>query len=87
MLKGYLTGVKGVQVSERRLRLLMPANAPQAHHSRQQNSQEQTNPAMYTARYYGHKLHLDQNEKLIHYCVTYVFLQEMVIQVGGGGGG
>ena len=66
-----------MQVSERRLQLLMPANAPQAHHSRQQNSQEQTNPAMYTARYCGHKLHLDQNEKLIHYGVIYVLARDV----------
>ena len=31
---------------------------------------------MYTARYFGHKLHLDQNEKLIHYGVTYVLARD-----------
>ena len=28
------------------------------------------------ARYFGHKLHLDQNEKLIHYGVTYVLARD-----------
>ena len=55
----------------------MPTNTLQAHHFRQQNFQECTNPAMYTARYFGHKLHLDQNGKIIHYGVT---LQEIIIQ-------
>ena len=31
-----------------------------------------SNPIPYKANYFGHKLHLDQNEKLIHYGVTHV---------------
>ena len=30
----------------------------------------------YYARYFGHKLHLDQNEKLVHYGVTYVLARD-----------
>ena len=76
MMKGYLEAAKGIQVSERKLRILMPIVAPQNHYSRQQNSQERTNPSLYTARYFGHKLHLDQNEKLVHYGVTYVLARD-----------
>lgn len=32
----------------------------------------QFNPTPYYAEYHGHKLHLDQNEKLIHFGVTHV---------------
>ena len=44
--------------------------------SRQSNSHERRNPAFYSARYFGHKLHMDQNEKLIHYGVTYVMTRD-----------
>ena len=76
MMKGYLAAAKGIQVSELKLKTLMPIIAPQNHYSRQQNSQERSNPSLYTARYFGHKLHLDQNEKLVHYGVTYVFARD-----------
>ena len=32
--------------------------------------------ALYYARYFGHKLHLDQNEKLVHYGVIYVLARD-----------
>jgi len=32
----------------------------------------QTNPVPYHADYFGHKLHIDQNEKLVMYGVTHV---------------
>lgn len=31
-----------------------------------------TNPIPYHAEYFGHKLHIDQNEKLVMYGVTHV---------------
>ena len=34
--------------------------------------EQQTNPIPYQAEYFGHKLHLDQNEKLAMYGVTHV---------------
>ena len=70
MMKGYLKGVKGINVSERKLRTIMPSLAPVNHSLRQSNSLERRNPAIYSARYFGHKIHLDQNEKLVHYGVT-----------------
>ena len=71
-MKGYLRGNKGLNVSERKLRKLMPSIAPIQHLSRQSDSNERRNPTVYSARYFGHKLHLDQNEKLVNYGVTYV---------------
>ena len=75
MLKGYLRS-KGVQASERKLRSLLPRVTPQWFQARQRNAQERTNPSLYVARYFGHKLHIDQNEKLVHYGVTYVLARD-----------
>ena len=58
-------------VSERKLRCALPRMSPQWHQARQQNSSERSNPSVYVARYFGHKLHLDQNEKL-----TYVLARD-----------
>lgn len=75
-MKGYLKGAKGINVSERKLRAIMPSCAPVNHLLRQSNSLERRNPAIYSARYFGHKIHLDQNEKLVHYGVTYVMARD-----------
>lgn len=74
-MKGYVQA-KGLKVSERRLRHLLPSVAPIGHQLRQTSSNERRNPATYIARYFGHKLHLDQNEKLVNYGVTYVFARD-----------
>ena len=59
--------------SERKLRIAMPAIAPTGHSLRQYSSQERRNPAIYSVRYFGNKIHLDQNKKLVDQLgVTYV---------------
>lgn len=45
---------------------------PQYHRERQSSTTRHFNPVPYYAEYFGHKLHLDQNEKLIRYGVTEV---------------
>ena len=75
-MKGYLQGYKGLSVSERKIRRMLPSIAPQGHSSRVSSASERRNPAFYYARYFGHKLHLDQNEKLVHYGVTYVLARD-----------
>ena len=67
MLKGYLSSTKNMDVSERKLKNLMPAINFQGHCDR--DSHERTNPRLYISLYFGHKLHIDQNEKLVHYGV------------------
>jgi hypothetical protein len=76
MMKGYIDSSRSLNISERKLRRLLPSIAPIGHHSRQMSSYERRNPAIYTARYFGHKVHLDQNEKLVNYGVTYVFARD-----------
>ena len=41
------------------------------HDARRTSTARQTNPAPYCADYAGHKLHVDQNEKLVMYGVTH----------------
>ena len=75
-MKGYLRGVKGLNVSERKLKRIMPILSPINHSLRHSNSLERRNPPIYSARYFGHKIHMDQNEKLIHYGVTYIMARD-----------
>ena len=43
---------------------------------RRQNKIDRTNPVPYQALYFGHKLHIDQNEKLISFGVTSVVARD-----------
>lgn len=47
---------------------MFPRNAQR----RRQNTAKAVNPIPYRADYFGHKLHMDQNEKLQMYGVTHV---------------
>ena len=63
---------KGVFSGEHKLAKSMQRVSPEGYEGRQQNTIDKTNPTPYTALYFGHKLHIDQNEKLIRYGVTHV---------------
>ena len=41
-------------------------------HRRQQNIARHINPTPYVATHFGHKLHVDQNEKLVRHGATHV---------------
>ena len=45
---------------------------PENHQARRTNTAKLLNPVPYKAKYFGHKLHMDQNEKLIMYGVTHI---------------
>ena len=45
---------------------------PRNHIRRRTNTSRLLNPIPYRADYFGHKLHFDQNEKLVMYGVTHV---------------
>ena len=75
MMKGYLAS-EGVFTYERQLKTMLPSISPVWHQGWQQNSHERSNPAIYVVRYFGHKLHMDQNEKLMHCGVTYVLARD-----------
>ena len=58
--------------SEGRIRKSLSRVAPLYHHQRPRGAERQINPQPYTAEYHGHKLHMDQNEKLVNYGVVHV---------------
>ena len=40
--------------------------APESYEQQRQNTVDRTNPIPYNSMYFRHKLHIDQNEKLIY---------------------
>ena len=70
MMKGYIRQKYNVNISQRRISTALQVAAPQYHQRRQTNTARLTNPIPYKADYFGHKLHINQNEKLVMYCVT-----------------
>ncbi|KAM7012019.1 uncharacterized protein LKV04_022591 [Tautogolabrus adspersus] len=70
MMTGFLSS-KGINASEGRVGSALRAVRPQYHEARQQGARN-LNPAPYRAEYFGQKLHVDQNEKLVMFGVTHV---------------
>lgn len=70
-MKGFLASL-GFNVCQNRVGRSLKRVAP-LHRARRQNTvHRQINPVPYTAAYFGQKLHIDQNEKLVLYGVTHV---------------
>ena len=63
---------RGIRVGQNRVGQSLAPVRPAYHRARQRNTSLQTNPIPYNAEYFGHKLHIDQNEKLVMYGVTHV---------------
>ena len=70
MMKVYLSQKHKVNISQRLVALALQVVAPIYHQGRQANTARMINPIPYRADYFGHKLHVDQNEKLLMYGVT-----------------
>lgn len=62
----------GIHVCQARLAASLRQLAPVQYHARSVDTYRMLNPMPYRALYYGHKLHLDQNEKLVRFGVTHV---------------
>ncbi|XP_020899410.1 uncharacterized protein LOC110238104 [Exaiptasia diaphana] len=72
MLKGKLEA-EGVRVHDKRISKSLQRVAPGYHQQRVQNTARLFNPLPYKSDYFGHKIHLDQNEKLVMYgCTTVI---------------
>ena len=70
MLTGTLRA-QGIQACEVRVRAAMMLADPVNYARRQVDIARRFNPVPYNAQYFGHKLHIDLNEKLIHYgCIV-----------------
>lgn len=61
----------GIKVSEIRVGGSLQRVHPQYHLRRRSRTQSLINPIPYNARYFGEKLHIDQNEKLVMFGVTH----------------
>uniref|UniRef100_A0A1X7VSG1 Integrase core domain-containing protein n=1 Tax=Amphimedon queenslandica TaxID=400682 RepID=A0A1X7VSG1_AMPQE len=67
-----LLASKGIRVSQVRVGQSLKAVGPLYHLARCCSTSRKFNPAVYTASNFGHKLHIDQNEKICMYGVTHV---------------
>ena len=67
-----LLRARGIRVSQSRVSKSLTRVAPAGVTVRQNLASRQLNPVPYQALYYGEKLHVDQNEKLVHFGVTHV---------------
>ena len=72
LMAGYLRQKLGTAIGQNRVRAALAKVHPGNHRKRQNKSERQANPIPYRADYFGHKLNLDQNEKLFMYGVTHV---------------
>lgn len=71
MIKGFLKS-KRIDAGDRRVGKALSVVSPLYHVARCANVQRNINPLPYKADYFGHKLHIDQNEKLVTYGLTHV---------------
>ena len=71
-MTGHLRHSRSLQVGVNRVGLSLKRVNPGYHRERQTPTCRHFNPVPYYAEYFGHKLYLDQNEKLIRYGVTEV---------------
>ena len=71
-MKGYLSQNHEVNISQRRVASALQVVPPTYGQRRQANTAGMINPIPCRADYFGHKLHIDQNEKLVMYGVTHV---------------
>jgi hypothetical protein len=70
MLTGSLRS-QNIYASEVRVRLAMMTVDPSNYSARQFDIVRRFNPVPYNSEYFGHKIHIDLNEKLIHYgCIV-----------------
>ena len=71
MLSGFLAS-EGFKLSEVRVGPSLKRLNPVRHVQRQNLAQRSINPIPYKANYFGHKVHIDQNEKLVMFGATHV---------------
>lgn len=71
MMTGLLRS-RGYRIGERATRLALQTVSSTYHIQRQRGTERLRNPTPYYAEYAGHKIHLDQNEKLADFGLTHV---------------
>ena len=71
MMTGLLHS-QGWRVGENRVAKALKEAHPSYHQSRKTESYRLMNPLPYIAHYFGHKIHVDQNEKLVMFGATHI---------------
>ena len=71
MMSGLLRS-EGWYLGENRVGNSMHRVHPNYHNSRRVETNCMMNPVPYIANYFGHKLHIDQNEKMVMFGVTHI---------------
>ncbi|XP_057314337.1 uncharacterized protein LOC130655589 [Hydractinia symbiolongicarpus] len=72
MMTGYIANRDNIRVSHNRVGRALAKAAPQNHQRRRTDTARMVNPIPYRADYFSHKIHYDQNEKLVMYGATHV---------------
>ena len=67
-----LLASQGIKVAQSRVGDALKRTHPVYQERRSTSTARMLNPVPYHADYFGHKLHIDQNEKLVMYGVTHV---------------
>ena len=75
MMTGLLRG-KGICVREGKVRQSLKRLHPASHQIRHETAGRLLNPKCCNADYFGHKVHMDQNEKLKMFGVTHVMARD-----------
>lgn len=75
MTKGFLK-IKGIDAGNRHVGKALSVVSPLYYAARCANVQHNINPLPYKADYFGHKLHIDRNEKLVMYGLTHVCVSD-----------
>ncbi|XP_057294025.1 uncharacterized protein LOC130622575 [Hydractinia symbiolongicarpus] len=72
MMTGYIRQKHNLNVSQKRVVKALTIVSPANQEWRRTETERLLNPVPYQADYFGHKLHIDQNEKVAMYGVTHV---------------
>ena len=67
---------KSIHVCEEKVGQSLKRLDPASHQRREETAGRCLNPKCYSADYFGHKVHIDQNEKLVMYGVTHVMARD-----------
>ena len=67
-----LLSSQGIRCSQVHIGATLKRITPEYHARREANVHRQTNPVPYVANYFGEKLRIDQNDKLVLFGVTHV---------------
>ena len=70
-MKGFLAS-QGIRVAENRIGNSLKRLYPDDHNLRSLLTHRQINPTPYSALYFGEKIHIDQNEKIVMFGVTHI---------------